>query len=210
MTLHSRDAGQAAGRARGRMVERLRGQGITDERVLAAMMQVPRHKLRRRGPAYSAYGRHRAPDRLPAGRFAAPRRRADDSRACAPDASWTTLESAPASGYQAAGCPSSPPRVTPWGGFAPARRRPRKPPAVAASQRRLNVPTGSLGLPRRPPATPSSARRAPRTFPSSRKTQRRPAAAHDAARAAIATREVERQGNVVRRAGTRPFASRPL
>lgn len=55
MTLHSRDAGQAAGRARGRMVERLRGQGITDERVLAAMMQVPRHKFVDEGLAYSAY-----------------------------------------------------------------------------------------------------------------------------------------------------------
>jgi protein-L-isoaspartate(D-aspartate) O-methyltransferase len=49
------DTGHAASRARGRMVERLRTQGIRDERVLAAMMQVPRHQFVQQGLAYSAY-----------------------------------------------------------------------------------------------------------------------------------------------------------
>lgn len=49
------DAGQAATRARARMVERLRAQGIRDEKVLAAMMQVPRHAFVEEGLAYSAY-----------------------------------------------------------------------------------------------------------------------------------------------------------
>lgn len=48
-------AAQAAGRARARMVERLRTQGIVDERVLSAMMQVPRHLFVDGGLAYSAY-----------------------------------------------------------------------------------------------------------------------------------------------------------
>jgi protein-L-isoaspartate(D-aspartate) O-methyltransferase len=48
-------AAQAAGRARARMVERLRTQGIIDERVLSAMMQVPRHLFVDGGLAYSAY-----------------------------------------------------------------------------------------------------------------------------------------------------------
>ncbi len=48
------DAGQAA-RARARMVERLRTQGIRDERVLAAMQAVPRHQFVEEGLAYSAY-----------------------------------------------------------------------------------------------------------------------------------------------------------
>ena len=34
---------QTAQRARARMVERLREQGVRDEKVLAAMMAVPRH-----------------------------------------------------------------------------------------------------------------------------------------------------------------------
>ncbi|NMG45195.1 protein-L-isoaspartate(D-aspartate) O-methyltransferase [Aromatoleum toluvorans] len=55
MSLRRADAGQAATRARARMVERLRGQGIRDERVLAAMMQVPRHAFVEEGLAYSAY-----------------------------------------------------------------------------------------------------------------------------------------------------------
>jgi protein-L-isoaspartate(D-aspartate) O-methyltransferase len=48
------DAGQAA-RARARMVERLRTQGIRDERVLAAMLAVPRHAFVEEGLAFSAY-----------------------------------------------------------------------------------------------------------------------------------------------------------
>jgi protein-L-isoaspartate(D-aspartate) O-methyltransferase len=48
------DAGQAT-RARARMVDRLRGQGIRDERVLAAMQAVPRHQFVEEGLAYSAY-----------------------------------------------------------------------------------------------------------------------------------------------------------
>lgn len=48
------DAGQAA-RARARMVERLRTQGIRDERVLAAMQAVPRHTFVDEGLAFSAY-----------------------------------------------------------------------------------------------------------------------------------------------------------
>lgn len=37
------------------MVERLRGQGIRDEKVLAAMTQVPRHQFVDQGLSYSAY-----------------------------------------------------------------------------------------------------------------------------------------------------------
>jgi protein-L-isoaspartate(D-aspartate) O-methyltransferase len=37
------------------MIERLRGQGISDEKVLAAMMRVPRHHFVDPGLAYSAY-----------------------------------------------------------------------------------------------------------------------------------------------------------
>lgn len=48
------DAGQAA-RARARMVERLRVQGIRDVRVLAAMQAVPRHAFVDEGLAFSAY-----------------------------------------------------------------------------------------------------------------------------------------------------------
>ena len=48
------DAGQAT-RARGRMVDRLRTQGIRDERVLAAMQAVPRHAFVEEGLAFSAY-----------------------------------------------------------------------------------------------------------------------------------------------------------
>ncbi len=49
------DTGHAASRARARMVERLRSQGIRDEKVLAAMMQVPRHQFVQEGLSYSAY-----------------------------------------------------------------------------------------------------------------------------------------------------------
>lgn len=55
MSLRRPDAGQAATRARARMVERLRAQGIRDEKVLAAMIQVPRHAFVEEGLAYSAY-----------------------------------------------------------------------------------------------------------------------------------------------------------
>lgn len=54
MSLRRPDAG-AATRARARMVERLRAQGIRDEKVLAAMMHVPRHAFVEEGLAYSAY-----------------------------------------------------------------------------------------------------------------------------------------------------------
>ncbi|NMG76741.1 protein-L-isoaspartate(D-aspartate) O-methyltransferase [Aromatoleum diolicum] len=55
MMLRQPDPAQAASRARARMVERLRAQGISDERVLAAMTQVPRHAFVEKGLAYSAY-----------------------------------------------------------------------------------------------------------------------------------------------------------
>ena len=54
MSVRSADAGQAM-RARVRMVERLRTQGIRDERVLAAMQRVPRHMFVEEGLGYSAY-----------------------------------------------------------------------------------------------------------------------------------------------------------
>ncbi|MCL1824878.1 MAG: protein-L-isoaspartate(D-aspartate) O-methyltransferase [Betaproteobacteria bacterium] len=44
-----------ATRARARMIERLRAQGIRDERVLAAMAAVPRHLFVEKGLAFSAY-----------------------------------------------------------------------------------------------------------------------------------------------------------
>lgn len=43
MNARQGDAGAQAGRARARMLERLRAQGIRDEDVLRAMMAVPRH-----------------------------------------------------------------------------------------------------------------------------------------------------------------------
>ena len=52
--MRSSDPGQAS-RARARMVERLRAQGIRDERVLAAMQAVPRHAFVDEGLAFSAY-----------------------------------------------------------------------------------------------------------------------------------------------------------
>lgn len=54
MIARAADAGQAT-RARARMVERLRMQGIRDERVLAAMLAVPRHAFVEEGLAFSAY-----------------------------------------------------------------------------------------------------------------------------------------------------------
>lgn len=53
--MRRQDVTQAASRARARMVERLRTQGITDEKVLAAMMQVPRHMFVDEGLGFSAY-----------------------------------------------------------------------------------------------------------------------------------------------------------
>ncbi|MCL1861676.1 MAG: protein-L-isoaspartate(D-aspartate) O-methyltransferase [Proteobacteria bacterium] len=44
-----------ATRARARMIERLRAQGIRNERVLAAMAAVPRHQFVEKGLAFSAY-----------------------------------------------------------------------------------------------------------------------------------------------------------
>lgn len=54
MSARQVDGSQAA-RARARMVERLRAQGIKDTAALAAMMQVPRHQFVDEGLAYSAY-----------------------------------------------------------------------------------------------------------------------------------------------------------
>jgi protein-L-isoaspartate(D-aspartate) O-methyltransferase len=54
VSLRAAEAGQAM-RARARMVERLRTQGIRDERVLAAMQAVPRHQFVDEGLAFSAY-----------------------------------------------------------------------------------------------------------------------------------------------------------
>ena len=54
MSVRASDPGQAS-RARARMVERLRAQGIRDERVLAAMQAVPRHAFVDEGLAFSAY-----------------------------------------------------------------------------------------------------------------------------------------------------------
>lgn len=44
-----------ATRARGRMIERLRTQGIRNEKVLAAMAAIPRHQFVEKGLAFSAY-----------------------------------------------------------------------------------------------------------------------------------------------------------
>ena len=43
MSLHSQGIGMTSQRTRARLVQRLRDNGITDERVLAAMLNVPRH-----------------------------------------------------------------------------------------------------------------------------------------------------------------------
>ncbi|HRP97179.1 MAG TPA: protein-L-isoaspartate(D-aspartate) O-methyltransferase [Rhodocyclaceae bacterium] len=48
-------SGQAASRALARMVERLRAQGIRDEKVLEAIGRVPRQSFVEEGLAYSAY-----------------------------------------------------------------------------------------------------------------------------------------------------------
>jgi protein-L-isoaspartate(D-aspartate) O-methyltransferase len=47
--------GMTSQRTRGRMIERLREQGIRDERVLAAMAQVPRHVFVSQALAHRAY-----------------------------------------------------------------------------------------------------------------------------------------------------------
>lgn len=49
------DANHAANRALSRMVERLRQQGIRDEKVLEAMMRVPRQQFVDEGLGFSAY-----------------------------------------------------------------------------------------------------------------------------------------------------------
>lgn len=54
MSPHAAENRQAA-RARERMVERLRTQGIRDEQVLAAMQRIPRHRFIEEGLAYRAY-----------------------------------------------------------------------------------------------------------------------------------------------------------
>ncbi len=54
MSARLADSGQAT-RARARMIERLRTQGIQDAKVLAAIQQVPRHLFVEEGLAYSAY-----------------------------------------------------------------------------------------------------------------------------------------------------------
>lgn len=54
MNNRAADASQSA-RARARMIERLRTQGIRDAGVLAAMQAIPRHLFVEEGLAYSAY-----------------------------------------------------------------------------------------------------------------------------------------------------------
>lgn len=51
----SRGTRYDAARARTRMVERLRAQGIRDEKVLAAMEAIPRHQFVEKGLTFSAY-----------------------------------------------------------------------------------------------------------------------------------------------------------
>ncbi len=53
--MRSRESAQSAHRALARMVERLRQQGIRDEKVLDAMMRVPRQQFVEDGLAFSAY-----------------------------------------------------------------------------------------------------------------------------------------------------------
>lgn len=55
MNMRHRDQGQAPNRALARMVERLRTQGIRDEKVLDAMMRVPRERFVEKGLGFSAY-----------------------------------------------------------------------------------------------------------------------------------------------------------
>jgi protein-L-isoaspartate(D-aspartate) O-methyltransferase len=55
MNMRHRDQGQAPSRALVRMVERLRTQGIRDEKVLEAMMRVPRERFVEKGLGFSAY-----------------------------------------------------------------------------------------------------------------------------------------------------------
>lgn len=52
---HTAGAGMTSARTRARMVERLRGQGIRDERVLAAIAAVPRHLFVEEALASRAY-----------------------------------------------------------------------------------------------------------------------------------------------------------
>lgn len=55
MNMRHRDQGQNPSRALARMVERLRTQGIRDEKVLEAMMRVPRERFVESGLGFSAY-----------------------------------------------------------------------------------------------------------------------------------------------------------
>lgn len=55
MNMRHRDQGQTPSRALARMVERLRTQGIRDEKVLEAMMRVPRERFVEKGLGFSAY-----------------------------------------------------------------------------------------------------------------------------------------------------------
>jgi len=53
--MRTQDSAQSANRALSRMVERLRQQGIRDEKVLDAMMRVPRQQFVDEGLGFSAY-----------------------------------------------------------------------------------------------------------------------------------------------------------
>lgn len=55
MTAPGSGIGMTSERTRMRMIEGLRREGITDERVLAAMMEIPRHKFVEEGIASRAY-----------------------------------------------------------------------------------------------------------------------------------------------------------
>jgi len=55
MNLQVAGIGMTSARTRGRLIERLRGQGITDETVLAAMYEVPRHLFIEEALATRAY-----------------------------------------------------------------------------------------------------------------------------------------------------------
>ncbi len=55
MNMRHRDPGQAPNRALARMRERLQTQGIRDEKVLDAMMRVPRERFVEKGLSFSAY-----------------------------------------------------------------------------------------------------------------------------------------------------------
>jgi protein-L-isoaspartate(D-aspartate) O-methyltransferase len=52
---HHDGIGMTSARTRGRLVERLRGEGIHDERVLATMLEIPRHLFIEEALAHRAY-----------------------------------------------------------------------------------------------------------------------------------------------------------